>query len=143
MEADVLFLDGGLGVVFALVWIFCVVDVIMTPEQLCRNLPKLAWVFIVLLFFDIGALAWLLAGRPWGARTWAGVGAARPSVPSYPPAGGSGHRTGARPTNPDDDEEFLASLRQRAEEQRRRAREAAERERDERDDDLGDWPPQS
>jgi hypothetical protein len=33
----------------------------------------------------------------------------------------------ARPSNPDDDEEFLASLRARAEEQRRRAREAQQR----------------
>lgn len=128
-----LFLDGGLGFVFALLWVFCVVDVIMTPERLCRNLPKLAWVFIVLLFFDIGAFAWLIAGRPWGSRSWgAGVGsrtlASRPAVLD---------RAGkARPTNPDDDEEFLASLRLRAEEQRRRAREV-ERDRQEPDTDPG------
>jgi hypothetical protein len=126
----VLFLDGGLGVLVALVWLFCVVDVIMTPERLCRNLPKLAWVLIVLLFLDIGALAWLIAGRPWGARTWSGVrdsvaGASRARVPD--------RRGTSRPTNPDDDEEFLASLRLRAEELRRRAREAAEREEPDKD----------
>ncbi len=127
-----LLFDGGLGFVFALVWIFCVVDVIMTPERLCRNLPKLAWVLIVLLFLDIGALAWLIAGRPWAARTW---GAGAPTLASRPPVPAA---TGpSRPTNPDDDEEFLASLRLRAEEQRRRAREATERERQEPDKDLG------
>jgi Phospholipase_D-nuclease N-terminal len=134
MGAGVLFLDGGLGFVFALLWVFCVVDVIMTPERLCRNLPKLAWVFIVLLFFDIGAFAWLIAGRPWGARTWAsGVGSR--GVSSRPPV--AAPTSPARPTNPDDDEEFLASLRLRAEEQRRRAREATERQRQEPDKDLG------
>jgi hypothetical protein len=120
----VLFFDGGLGLLLALVWIFCVVDVIMTPEQLCRNLPKLAWVFIVLLFFDLGAFAWLLAGRPWGARTWSSVATARrPAVGQT----ASQRPQRVRATNPDDDEEFLATLRLRAEEQRRRAREATER----------------
>jgi hypothetical protein len=137
LGGGVLFFDGGLGFVLALLWIFCVVDVIMTPEQLCRNLPKLAWVLIVLLFFDLGAFAWLIAGRPWGAQTWSSVrgsaaDAARPSMPSR-----AAPQRAARPTNPDDDEEFLASLRLRAEEQRRRAREAAEREQQERDKDLG------
>jgi hypothetical protein len=133
-EAGVLFLDGGLGFLFALVWLFCVVDVIMTPEKLCRNLPKLAWVFIVLLFFDIGAFAWLIAGRPWGARTWGAAGASLPRVSRRPVPERAGRGV---PVSPDDDEEFLASLRVRAEEQRRRAREAAERERKERDGDIG------
>lgn len=129
-----LFFDGGLGLILALVWVFCVVDVIMTPEQLCRNLPKLAWVFIVLLFFDLGAFAWLLAGRPWGARTWSGISGGRQPAPRYPEYE---RPPRARATNPDDDDEFLASLRLRAEEQRRRAREAAERDRKQRDEDLG------
>lgn len=111
-----LLFDGVGGLVFLGVWIFCFIDVITTPETACRNLPKLAWVFIVLLLPLVGTIAWLVAGHPWD----------RTRLPAQ--------RAGARPnqpqrvaTNPDDDEEFLAGLRLRAEEQRRRAREQAER----------------
>lgn len=103
---------GGLvGLIAIAAWIYCFIDVLLTPEQQCRNLPKLAWVFIVLLFADFGAIAWLIAGRPWVAK-----GTARPG------GGGTPATKRTVPMNPDDDEEFLASLRARAEEQRRRAR---------------------
>lgn len=111
-----LLFDGVGGLVFLGLWIFCFIDVITTPETACRNLPKLAWVFIVLLLPLVGTIAWLVAGHPWDRTRL------------------SAQRPGARPnqpqrvaTNPDDDEEFLAGLRLRAEEQRRRAREQAER----------------
>jgi hypothetical protein len=107
----VLFFDGVLGVAALGVWIFCIIDVITTPESDVRNLPKLAWLFIVILLVDIGSIAWLIAGRDWNRKIV-------PTTPSRPTAGPR------RATNPDDDEEFLASLRARAEEQRRRAREA-------------------
>jgi hypothetical protein len=114
-----LFAEGGLGLAVFALWLFCVIDVITTPEHLCRNLPKLAWVFIVILLLDIGAIVWLVAGRPWNAQ--------QADVPyrgnrARPPA-----RPGAARSSPDDDEEFLAQLRARAEEQRRQAREAQQR----------------
>ncbi len=34
-----------------------------TPT-LCRNLPKGIWLIVVVILADIGALAWLLLGRP-------------------------------------------------------------------------------
>jgi hypothetical protein len=116
-----LLFDGALGLVFLGVWIFCIIDVITTPEAECRNLPKIAWLFIVILLVDIGSVSWLIAGRAWNrepGRTLAGTPA----------------RPGQRPkaTNPDDDEEFLASLRSRAEEQRRRARDAQPKDETER-----------
>ena len=118
-----LFAEGGLGLVVFAVWLFCVIDVITTPESLCRNLPKLAWLFIVILLFDIGAIVWLVAGRPWASQQ------------DLPYKGNRGRQDAARlrmnGTNPDDDEEFLANLRARAEEQRRRARDAQPQPRDE------------
>jgi hypothetical protein len=114
-----LFFGGGLGLIVIALWIFCVVDTITTPENQVRNLPKLAWVFIVLLFLDIGAIAWLIVGRPWNkvpANRTVGRGA-----PAAPRAGGRAQATQRVASNPDDDEEFLAGLRKRAEEQRRRA----------------------
>ncbi|MEP7019938.1 MAG: PLD nuclease N-terminal domain-containing protein [Pseudonocardiales bacterium] len=108
-----LLFDGALGLLFLGLWIFCIIDVITTSDDQCRNLPKIAWLFIVILLIDIGSLAWLVAGRNWN-------GEARDRLAGTPA------RPGQRPksSNPDDDEEFLASLRTRAEEQRRRAREA-------------------
>ena len=125
-----LFFDGVLGLVMVGVWIFCFFDVLLTPNQQVRNVPKLAWVFIVLLLPEVGSIAWLVLGRPWNAaRT-----AASADRPKAAPGFGQLTRPNRRvPTNPDDDEEFLASLRKRTEEQRRSAREAQQR-------DQGDTP---
>ena len=121
-----LLFDGFGGLLVLGVWIFCFIDVLMTPEQACRNLPKLAWVFLVLLLPVFGSIVWLVAGRPWNRVPGSGM-----------PLSAQRSRTPARtPTNPDDDEEFLASLKLRAEEQRRRARE--QQERDPRDPDDAD-----
>ncbi|MCW2679292.1 MAG: hypothetical protein JWM62_693 [Frankiales bacterium] len=79
--------------------VVCVVDVVRTPREQVRTLPKPLWLLVVLppVF---GPAAWFLAGRP--AR-----GAVAPRA-----------ERGA----PDDDEDFLRELRRRADEQRRRAR---------------------
>ena len=108
-----LLFEGGFAVLAFAVWVFCIIDVITTPEGQARNLPKLLWLLLVVLLVDLGSILWLIAGRPWQQRTPVGARAAA--------------RTRARPVSPDDDEEFLAGLRARAEEQRRRAREAQEK----------------
>ena len=110
-----LFADGALSLILLAVWIFCIIDVITTDQSQMRNLPKMAWLLIVLLLPDIGSILWLVAGREWqttgqprGAR---GAGAA---FPEYDRPGR------AVPANPDDDEQFLRNVRERAEQQRRR-----------------------
>jgi len=120
----VLFFDGLLGVVAIGVWIFCIIDVITTPDSDVRNLPKIAWLLIVILLVDVGSIAWLVAGRDWNRKTVA----SRPARPAGAPR---------RASNPDDDEEFLASLRARAEEQRRRARETQQRDESPGPDPIG------
>jgi hypothetical protein len=116
----VLFFDGGVALIFFAVWVFCIIDVITTPEDAVRNLPKLVWLFIVILLADVGSIAWLVAGRNWNTQ---------PADLRY--KGNRGRQDSRRlrmnGTNPDDDEEFLRGLRARAEEQRRRAREAQQR----------------
>lgn len=62
-----LFIDGGL--VTLVLWVFCLIDVIVTEEWRVRNLPKLVWLLIVILIPDIGSIAWLIAGHPWQSRT--------------------------------------------------------------------------
>ncbi|NEB94500.1 PLD nuclease N-terminal domain-containing protein [Streptomyces bauhiniae] len=71
-------------------WIYAFVDCLNTPEDEVRHLPKVAWVFIVLLFGEVlvGPLAWLITGK---VRQAAG------SVPTW--------------VAPDDNPDFLRSLR--------------------------------
>lgn len=101
-------------------WVYCLLEVIMTDEHLVRNLPKLTWVVIVLFTFEVGAVAWLVAGRPQSSTRRPHQGAARRardnSYPEYDRPG----RFAA--TNPDDDEAFLRQVRERAESQRQEAK---------------------
>jgi Phospholipase_D-nuclease N-terminal len=129
----VLYLDGVAGLVVLALWLYCVLEVITTDEASVRNLSKMAWVVIVIFTFEIGAILWLIAGRP------------RVSQSSMPYKGNTGvvppeyDRPGrATANNPDDDAEFLLKLRERAEAQRKKAAEQAKRLRQ-----IEDEPPQS
>jgi Phospholipase_D-nuclease N-terminal len=61
----VLFEVGGVvGFLLLAFWIWALVDCISSDPAMVRNLPKLGWIVIVILLFDIGAILWLLLGRP-------------------------------------------------------------------------------
>lgn len=110
--------EALLGIVVLALWIYCVIDLIQTRDDDVRSLPKIAWVLIVLLFPLVGSIAWLAVGRPQpGPRPGPGRGAGG----SFPEHDRPGRMTA---TSPDDDEDFLRQVRERAEEQRRRYREA-------------------
>ena len=101
-------------VTFAL-WAYCLVGVISCPPNRVRNLPKLVWVLLVVLFPLVGSIAWLVAGRPTGERANRSAHErAHPTFPEYDRPG----RAAAQ--DPQRDEEFLRRVRERAEEQRRR-----------------------
>jgi len=57
-----------LGALFALFmagfWLYCLVDVVLTPGSECRGLPKAAWITVVAGTFVIGAVMWLAFRRP-------------------------------------------------------------------------------
>ncbi len=55
------------GAVLFFLWIYCVVDVVVTDSMLVRNLPKLTWLFLVVFVPTVGSIVWLVAGRPEGA----------------------------------------------------------------------------
>ena len=59
-------LAGGelIGFLLICLWLYCIFDVIATEEILIRSLPKMAWLFIVIILPDIGSIAWLALGRP-------------------------------------------------------------------------------
>lgn len=106
-----LYADGLGGLIFIGLWLFCLIDVITTDESRMRNLPKPVWVLIVLLLPFVGSLVWLVAGRVWD-------GAPRQtSTTRFAEYDRPGRHVAQ---NPDDDDEFLAGVRARAEAQRRR-----------------------
>jgi hypothetical protein len=114
--------DGLLGLVLLGLWLFCIIDVITTDEALIRNLQKPLWLLIVIFLVVLGAILWLIAGRPRAQASGRASAAGHPSrsAPAYPEYDSPGRFAAS---NPDDDEEFLRQVRQRAEEQRRRYRE--------------------
>jgi hypothetical protein len=130
-------LYGFLFLVDLALLLFALIDCLSTDEYAVRNLPKGAWVLLILLFSPIGAIVWLVAGRPQH-RPAGRAGDWRP---------GSGFPEHERPRSavaPDDDPEFLRRLNdsRRADEEmfskweadlRRREDELKRRERDEDD----------
>jgi len=89
------------GLAILAFWLYCLFDVIITPDKESRNLPKILWVLIVVLLMPVGGLFWLLLGRPLGPRT-----------PPPPPAEDTSARPEA-PKGPDDDPDFLKDLDRR------------------------------
>jgi hypothetical protein len=64
--------------------VFCVIDAIQTPDVDVRNMPKWAWILLILVFPLVGGIAWLVAGRPTRTRAsgWApGSGSPKPEPP--------------------------------------------------------------
>ena len=108
---------GLLLVVNLAMLVYCLLDVIRTPEDEVRNLPKISWVMLVIVQPLIAGIAWLKLGRPKAGATTrrSARDISRSFLPSYDQPG----RTAA--SNPDDDEDFLRKLRERAEQQRREA----------------------
>jgi hypothetical protein len=82
--------------------VVALIDCLSVEEGEIRALPRVAWVFIILLFSPIGGIAWFVAGRP--QRSGARAGTWRP---------GSGFPESERPRRelaPDDDPDFLRRL---------------------------------
>jgi len=84
---------------------YALVDVIATDAHLIRNLPKLIWVFVVILVPIVGPLSWLALGRPRGGSLLPGTTSRDQTAPT------SARRIDPRrPVAPDDDPEFLRRL---------------------------------
>jgi len=51
-------------------WLYGLFDCARIDQDRVRNLPKWAWLLIIIFFGTLGAIAWLFAGRPKvGVRT--------------------------------------------------------------------------
>ncbi|HEU4676141.1 MAG TPA: PLD nuclease N-terminal domain-containing protein [Motilibacteraceae bacterium] len=99
-------------------FVFALVDCIQTDESLVRNLPKAAWILLIVLVPLVGSIAWLAAGRPTadqrgqGRRQVAWPATATAGFPEYERPGYErpGYERRGRPVAPDDDPEFLRTL---------------------------------
>ncbi|MFB7468117.1 PLD nuclease N-terminal domain-containing protein [Streptomyces sp. NPDC056224] len=72
--------------------IYAFIDCLNTPEEEVKHLPKVVWVIIILLFSIVGPVVWLAAGKNRAAV-------------------GGGRARRAQWIAPDDNPEFLKSLR--------------------------------
>jgi len=73
----VLYGGGVLALVEVVLLVYCVLNVITTPEAEVRNLPKLLWLLLVVVLPLVGGIAWLVAGRPQGRGRGLPAGPAR------------------------------------------------------------------
>jgi hypothetical protein len=100
-------LYGFLLLVELVLVVIALIDCLSTDEYAVRNLPKVVWVFLILLFSPIGAIVWFIAGRP--QHQAAGRAGAWKPGSGFPEA-----ERPRRPLAPDDDPDFLSDLGGRA-----------------------------
>jgi hypothetical protein len=101
--------------------IFAIVDIVLRDEDAIKRLPKIAWLFLVILIPVLGTILWFSLGRDWPPR------AVRPqrrpvSAPVVQPSARAGAGGDPRST-----EQQLADLEREIEEERLRAEIARKR----------------
>jgi hypothetical protein len=85
-----------LVVIVVVLFVYALFDLIATPSERTRYLPKPLW-FVALLLVPIGPLVWLVVGR---VRPLPGAVRPKPKRPQPPPG----------PRGPDDDPDYLRNL---------------------------------
>jgi Phospholipase_D-nuclease N-terminal len=90
--------------------IYGLIDAIQTPSSEVRNLPKIAWILLIVLVPIGGPIAWLWAGRPR-------VGTARQAPWPATRTAGLPDYERPRPLGPDDDPDFLREMKRGNDEQ--------------------------
>jgi hypothetical protein len=103
------------------IMVIALIDCLSVEEFQIRALPRIAWVFLILLFSPVGGIAWFVAGRPerttgTGGRagTWR-PGSGFPEA-ERPQAKNRGRTVPYQDASipPDDDPEFLRRLNAKA-----------------------------
>ena len=112
-------------------YVYSVFDVIASDNVLVRNLPKTTWLFIVLLFPGVGAIAWLALGRPMYAGWRPGDTTRRAGPGQWK----SDYGQKPRPRSPEDADDWTArSPESRAEAAGKAANDAADDAADDTDE---------
>lgn len=141
---------GLLGSFLLLFWMWALLDVILTDSLLIRNMQKGTWIFLVIFLPTMGAVAWLLFGRPERASMAPGGQISYQSNPhrstsryDTAPAGpedsarwSSGRTSPSRPSQIEDGESLAVRQRRLMEKEAELARREAElQQREGRPDD--------
>ena len=100
MMCGVVRLYGLLFLIDLVMLVVALIDCLSSDEDRVRNLPKVAWVFIILLFSPVGWIAWYVAGRPQAV----------PAGGTWRPGSGFPERERPRAMAPDDDPAFLREI---------------------------------
>ena len=129
-----MFLVGALfGLVTVGLVVPCLIDLAVTPDREVRLMTKPWWVLALVFLSVLGAVAWLVAGRPrrrsrayWSHLADSSYVSPQDAIRRHPAgramdgdyefASGPAVRAGAipvRPKGPDDDPEFLEELARR------------------------------
>lgn len=95
---------GPGGILFVMLLIFTVIDIIATDEIIIRNLPKITWLFIVIIIPLAGIVAWFALGRPVGAGLTPGSTHTGPSRSWMDP--GVRERRAPPPRGPEDRDDW-------------------------------------
>jgi hypothetical protein len=87
---SVVFEIGGVIALVAIgLWLWALLECIVTEGRRCRNLPKLVWLLLIVFLPLIGTVGWFAFGRPRrddsGARPRAARAAHRPPVSEAAP----------------------------------------------------------
>ena len=92
-------------IIWFVLLVYSLIDCIQADEGRLRNLSKTAWILLIILVPYAGPIVYLAAGRP-------STGGAGRNVP-WPSTRTAGYPEYERPRRsaPDDDPEFLASIR--------------------------------
>jgi hypothetical protein len=88
--------------------VVALIDCLSTDEHEVRNLPKVVWVLLILLFSPVGPIVWFVAGRPQ-TRTVGRAGDWRPGA-GFPESERPRSAAASRPLAPDDDPDFLRKM---------------------------------
>lgn len=91
-------------IIEVVLFVACLIDAIQTPTEQARNLPKWAWLLLIVLVPFAGPIAWLFAGRP-----------RRLEAPASTPWPTRDFAAQPRTIAPDDDPEFLHTLKKQNE----------------------------
>lgn len=94
--------------------VFAVVDLILRDESQVRHLPKMVWLFLVILLPLLGTILWFAIGREYPERQ-------APRPPQFAPWASEPAPPAAAPRDTRTTEQQLADLEREIEEDRLRA----------------------
>lgn len=108
-------LAGLITLLTIALWVYAFFDALTSPAADVRNLPKILWLIVIVLFTPVGPLLWLFLGRPRETIVPEpeATTAQTTSLEHLDPSDFHQASDRDQPLGPDDDPEFLRRLNRR------------------------------